>query len=202
MNVILLALAAYLLGSISFATLCCRWLKLGDPRDMGSGNPGATNVLRVAGYKTALIVLLADAAKSAIPILIGQAMGIGGLLLSAVALAAFMGHCYPIWHRFKGGKGVATFMGCMFALSPITGGLACLIWLGIAGITRYASLASLLGAIACPTLLAKFSDFAYVVPTCIMVTFIIYRHRRNIVRLIRKKEKKISFSTQDTSSTE
>ena len=197
MDGIALIFIAYLVGSISFATLFCRWLKLGDPRQMGSGNPGATNVLRIAGRNTALTVLITDGSKAAIPVLIGHMMGINGLLLGAVALAALVGHCYPIWHRFKGGKGVATFIGGILALDPTVGLLVCCTWLVVALVTRYASLASLLSAMFCPILLAKFSDFSYVFPTCIMVAIIVYRHWNNILRLKAKKEDKIKFSRSD-----
>lgn len=193
MEAIGLAVVAYLLGSISGAICLCRWLKTSDPLTHGSGNPGATNVLRIAGPKVAFTVLIFDAAKGFLPVVIGHIMGVGGLLLGLVGLAAFIGHCFPIWHRFKGGKGVATFLGVTLAWHPIVGVLIMAVWVLVAMITRFASLASLLAAFATPILLAKFSDFGYVLPCCGMVALLVIRHWGNIMRLREGNEPKMAL---------
>lgn len=196
MEAIGLAVIAYLLGSISGAICLCRWLQTSDPLTHGSKNPGATNVLRIAGPKVAIVVLIFDAAKGFLPVLIGHLMGIGGVLLGLVGLAAFAGHCFPIWHRFKGGKGVATFLGVTLAWHPIVGVLVMAVWAFVGAITRYASLASLLAAFSTPILLAKFSDFGYVIPCCVMVGILVLRHWSNIMRLRTGKESKMVWHTQ------
>jgi glycerol-3-phosphate acyltransferase PlsY len=182
---------AYLIGSLNFAIITCKIAGLPDPRQEGSKNPGATNVLRMGGKKLAAIVMAGDAIKGLIPVLIARAFDIHGLELSLVAMAAVLGHMYPIFFRFQGGKGVATILGAIFGLSVLVGLLVVLNWYVIAKIFKYSSLASLCSIILLPIYLVIFSDPAYVAPMIIVMIIIVYRHRANISRLINRTEPKI-----------
>jgi glycerol-3-phosphate acyltransferase PlsY len=182
---------AYLIGSLNFAIICCKIAGLPDPRQEGSGNPGATNVLRIGGKKLAAIVMLGDAFKGLLPVLIARALNIEGLELSVVAMAAVLGHMYPVFFRFQGGKGVATILGAIFGLSWLVGILVVITWALIAKIFRYSSLASLCSIILLPIYLLLFSDVSYIAPMMIIMIIIVYRHRKNIQRLINRTEPKI-----------
>ncbi|MSP52937.1 MAG: glycerol-3-phosphate 1-O-acyltransferase [Gammaproteobacteria bacterium] len=191
MAALLFIILAYLVGSLNFAIICCKIAGLPDPRQQGSGNPGATNVLRIGGKKLAAIVMLGDALKGLLPVLIARAFDVQGFELSIVAMAAVLGHMYPIFFRFQGGKGIATILGAIFGLSWIVGSLVVLTWALIATIFRYSSLASLCSIILLPIYLLLFSDASYIAPMIIIMMMIVYRHRNNIQRLINQTEPKI-----------
>jgi glycerol-3-phosphate acyltransferase PlsY len=186
-------LAAYLCGSISSAIVTCKIMGLPDPRTQGSGNPGATNVLRFGGKKATIITLLGDILKGTLPVLVAKWYGLSPLSLSLVTLAAFLGHLYPVFFHFKGGKGVATAFGCLIALAwPV--GLSLLItWLLVAIIFRYSSLAALITALLAPVYTWYFTQDYYAIMACIMSALLIYRHRRNIHNLFSGKEDKLSI---------
>lgn len=152
--VLLAVLAAYLLGSVPFAVVCSRLFGLADPRSYGSKNPGATNVLRSGNKAAAALTLLGDMAKGWLAVFLAQTFGpkygFSHGLVGAVALAVFFGHLYPVFLNFKGGKGVATAAGVLLALDPLLGLITLGIWLGIAFVMRYSSLAALVAAAAAP----------------------------------------------------
>ncbi|MFN7096083.1 MAG: glycerol-3-phosphate 1-O-acyltransferase PlsY, partial [Gammaproteobacteria bacterium] len=147
---IALILFAYILGSISSAIVVCKIMRLPDPRAEGSGNPGATNVLRVGGKTAAIITLIGDILKGVIPVLIARACGVTDLALALVAFAAFVGHLYPVFFGFKGGRGVATAFGAILALSWFIALLALAVWILIAVVFRFSSLASICASISMP----------------------------------------------------
>lgn len=187
---ILALVIAYLLGSVNCAIIVCKLAKKQDPREQGSGNPGASNVLRVAGKPYAILTLVGDALKGFIAVFIGVLFGAHGAMLSLVALVAVLGHMYPIFFRFQGGKGVATSLGCYFALAPAVGIVAIVIWIVLAGLFRYASLASLAACVVAPFIsLAVFPP--YFVGLVLIALIVIWRHRGNIDRLRRGKESKL-----------
>jgi glycerol-3-phosphate acyltransferase PlsY len=150
----LAALLAYVIGSLSFAVIVSRVMGLHDPRSYGSGNPGATNVLRSGSKLAAALTLLLDGLKACVPLwwvqAHGAAFGLGGGTLAAVAMAAFLGHVFPVFFRFKGGKGVATAIGASFGIHPVLGAATGLTWLIIAYFFRYSSLAALVAAVFTP----------------------------------------------------
>ena len=193
---LLAVLLAYLLGSISFAVLVSKAMGLDDPRSYGSGNPGATNVLRTGNRKAAVLTLIGDAAKGAVAVLIARAFadrfGFSDTLLAGVGLAAFIGHLFPVFHRFQGGKGVATAAGVLLALSPALGLCTLGTWLLVAVITRYSSLAALLAAVCAPLFAWwLFGADAVIVPIAIMSALLIWRHRQNIAKLAAGTESRI-----------
>ncbi|NQD36404.1 glycerol-3-phosphate 1-O-acyltransferase PlsY [Permianibacter sp. IMCC34836] len=183
-------LLAYLAGSVSAAIITCRLLGLPDPRSQGSKNPGATNVMRIGGKKAALITLAGDSIKGVIPVLLAQAFGVDGLWLAAVALAAFLGHLFPIFFGFEGGKGVATGFGVIFALEWRLGLCLGAVWLIMAVLFRYSSLAALTAFAAAPVI-AWFYWPAYTLPLAILSALLIWRHQENIRKLISGQESKI-----------
>src|SRR4029078_6779724 len=158
-------------------------LRLPDPRSQGSGNPGATNVLRYGGKKVAVLTLLGDIAKCAIPILLAKVLGLDETGLAWVAFAAFLGHLYPLFFHFKGGKGVAAAFGCWLALDWPVGLLLGTTWLCIALITRYSSLAALLTALIAPFYAWYFTNETFALMTGCMSALLIYRHAKNIRNL-------------------
>lgn len=182
---------AYLFGSISSAIVTCRLFGLPDPRTQGSGNPGATNVLRVGGKLPAVITLLGDVLKGVIPVLLAKALSLPTLSLALVAFAAFIGHLYPLFFRFRGGKGVATTLGCLLALSWPLGLTLILTWLLIAILFRYSSLAALITAISAPFYTWYFTNETYTIMVVCMSVLLIYRHRKNIYQLWQGNEDKI-----------
>jgi glycerol-3-phosphate acyltransferase PlsY len=184
-------LIAYLFGSLSTAIIACKILQLPDPRSTGSGNPGATNVLRYGGKKVAIITLVGDIAKCAIPVLIAKWWGFDETSLALVAFAAFVGHLYPIFFHFKGGKGVAAALGCWLAIAWPVGLLLLATWLCIALITRYSSLAALISAVIAPLYAWYFTNEIYALMTICMSLLLIYRHAKNIRKLWAGKETKI-----------
>lgn len=191
LDTIIAIVIAYLFGSISSAIIVCKILQLPDPRTQGSKNPGATNVLRIGGKKAALITLLGDMLKGVIPVLLAKWYGIDTLGLALVALAAFIGHLYPVFFRFEGGKGVATFLGCLLALAWQVGLAVVATWLVIAALFRYSSLSALISAIAAPFYTWYFTNNTYAIVVSIISLLLIYRHRTNIQKLLTGKEDKI-----------
>lgn len=185
----------YLLGSIPFGLVLTRAAGLGDVRDIGSGNIGATNVLRTGNKGIAALTLLLDLLKGTAAVLIGHAIGALGsvaILASLVAgLAAFIGHTYPVWLGFKGGKGVATYIGILLGLNW-PGALAfCSVWLLVAILSRYSSLSAIIAAVVTPIWLLTVGDYATAILAALLSVLLIYKHRANIHRLVAGEEPRI-----------
>jgi glycerol-3-phosphate acyltransferase PlsY len=193
MSEIIAIIIAYLLGSISCAILIAKIYKTPDPRTEGSGNAGATNVLRIAGKQQAAMVLIGDMLKGLVAVLIGHLFGVQGFALGLVALAAVVGHIFPLYFGFKGGKGVATAIGAVMGLSVISGILMAAVWGAIAFTTRYSSLASIITVILAPVFLLIFAKAAFFIPLAATAALIVWKHKENIVRLQNKTESKIEF---------
>jgi len=191
-------IVAYLLGSISTAIIVCRFAGLHDPREEGSGNPGASNVLRIAGKTYAAITLLGDGLKGFVAVFIAFVLGVHGWMLGIVAVAAVLGHMFPAFFKFQGGKGVATAIGCFFALSLPLGVTTLVIWLVLAFVFRYASLASLAATIAAPFIILLFQP-AYFLGLAIVAALIAWRHLENINRLKTGSEVKIDLTSETKS---
>ena len=197
-------LAAYLMGSLSFAVIVSRMMGLNDPRTYGSKNPGATNVLRSGSKKAAVVTLLLDAVKGYVPVALvvawGSKFGLGEGTVALVALAAFLGHVYPVFFRFVGGKGVATAAGVLFGISPWLGLAIALTWVAVAVFTRYSSLAALSAALLAPAYFVFGAGDVWpssgrvTMALIVMSAMLIYRHRENIERLVKGKESKIGGS--------
>ena len=198
---ILAIVAAYLLGSLAFAVLVSRAMGLSDPRTFGSKNPGATNVLRSGSKPAAIITLLLDGLKGFVPVLLvkiyGGPYGMEEGTMAAVGLAAFLGHLWPVFFHFKGGKGVATFIGVVFGINVWLGVATGLTWIIIAVFFRYSSLASLVAAVFAPVYyllgdrVAWYSDARVAVALAVMGMLLAYRHRENIARLLQGKESRL-----------
>jgi len=187
---LLLALAfGYLLGSIPFGLLLTRIAGLGDIRAIGSGNIGATNVLRTGNKLLAAATLLGDALKGTVAVLIAARWGEGAAL--AAALGAFLGHLFPVWLGFKGGKGVATFIGCLIGLSPWAALVFAVVWLAIAFLSRYSSLAALVASAATPAALYALGNGPAAVLFVLLAVLLWVRHRANIARLMSGRESRI-----------
>lgn len=189
---IIFAILAYLLGSVCSGILVCRFMGLPDPRSEGSRNPGATNVLRIAGKQAALITLIADGLKGFIPVILARMVGVSGFSLGLIALIALLGHIFPLFFQFKGGKGVATTLGALFGLSIFVGILALITWGAVIYFSRYSSLAALITAALAPIYILLFSHAAYFLPVLIMSGLVIWRHWENIERLRTGTENKIN----------
>ena len=188
----LLPVFAYLLGSLSSAIAIARLFKLKDPREVGSGNPGATNILRYGGKQAAVLTLLGDILKGAIPVLVAQALGANSVILALTLLAAFLGHVFPVFHGFKGGKGVATAFGVLAALNGWVGLALVVSWLAIAVVTRYSSLSAITVAVLAPVYVWWFTrEPAPILATGIMALLLLWRHRSNIQNLLAGSETKI-----------
>ncbi len=189
----LLVIAAYLLGSISSAIIVCRIMGLPDPRTQGSNNPGATNVLRLGGKKAAAITLLGDALKGLIPMLACHALEVSPLIFALTGTAAFLGHLYPVFFGFKGGKGVATTMGVQFGLSWMVGASVAGVWLFMAKVLNVSSLAGLVSMALAPLFVWIFWPAPeLIIMQSVMSLILIWRHRSNIRTLLSGKEGKIS----------
>lgn len=192
MPTLLALLAAYLLGSVPFAMISSKVFGLADPRTYGSGNPGATNVLRSGNKKAALMTLIGDALKGSVAVLIAQQMGLSNTVIALVALAVFLGHLYPVFLKFKGGKGVATAAGVLLALDPILGLTVTGIWLLVAYVSRYSSLAALIAAAAAPAVSALMHGANnQTIVVGILGMALIGKHWQNIQRLMAGQESKI-----------
>jgi glycerol-3-phosphate acyltransferase PlsY len=198
---VLAALAAYLVGSLSFAVIVSRVMGLSDPRTFGSKNPGATNVLRSGSKAAAIITLLLDAAKGWLPVMLvrwfGKPYGLDDGTVAMVGLAAFLGHLYPVFFKFFGGKGVATALGVLLGLNGWLGLATLLIWLATAVLFRYSSLASVVAALLAPAVYAMgggdlwFVSKSIALSVVLMSLLLLYRHIDNINRLIKGSESKL-----------
>ena len=188
----LLPVLAYLLGSVSSAIVVTRVLGLADPRQIGSGNPGATNVLRYGGKKAAILTLLGDILKGVLPVLLAHALEVSSVVLALTVLAAFLGHLFPVFHGFKGGKGVATAFGVLVAMNGWVGLALIGTWLVMALTTRYSSLSAISVALLAPLYVWWFARMpALILVTVIMASLLVWRHRRNIQNLLAGRETKI-----------
>ena len=188
----LLVVIAYLFGSISSAVIVSRVMGLADPRTAGSGNPGATNVLRLGGKKAAILTLLGDVLKGALPVLLARALTSEAQIIALVALFAFLGHLYPVFFGFRGGKGVATAFGVLLALNPWVGGAVLATWLVMAFAFRYSSLSAITAAVLAPLYVALWlPGLPYLIVTLVMSLLLLWRHRPNIRNLFAGVEGKI-----------
>lgn len=185
-----LALFAYLLGSLSTAVIACKLSGLPDPRTQGSGNPGATNVLRFGGKKLAIIVLLGDLLKGLIPVMLAQLLALPPLSVGIVGLLAFAGHIFPVFFGFQGGKGVATALGVILGLSWPTGLALVAIWIAVALLFKYSSLAAICAALAAP-LVIWLNAPAQTIVVLLMSLMLLWRHRNNLRNLLRGTEPKV-----------
>jgi len=194
----LLIPAAYLLGSISSAIIVCRTMDLPDPRTQGSNNPGATNVLRIGGKKAAAVTLLGDALKGLIPMLAAHLLDASPLIFALTGMAAFLGHLYPLFFGFKGGKGVATALGVQFGLSWMIGGAVAAIWLFVAKVMNISSLAALISMALAPAIVWwVWPSKELLIMQILMSLLLFWRHRSNIQNMLSGAEGKISKETAD-----
>jgi len=189
-------LAAYLIGSLSFAVIISRVMGLNDPRSYGSGNPGATNVLRSGNKKAAIFTLLFDLLKGLLPVLAvvlwGERIGLDQTSAAWVGLAAFLGHLWPVFFRFQGGKGVATAAGVLLGLNVVLGLAVLLVWLAVAYFTRYSSLAALIAAAAAPVIeVIGWGSSGATLAVLAMSALLVWRHQANIGKLLAGKESKL-----------
>ncbi|EPQ9969449.1 glycerol-3-phosphate 1-O-acyltransferase PlsY [Vibrio vulnificus] len=185
-----MTIIAYLLGSISSAVLICRVLRLPDPRGVGSNNPGATNVLRIGGKGAAAAVLLCDMLKGTIPVWSGYYLGIEPVLLGVIAIAACLGHMYPLFFHLQGGKGVATALGAIAPIGLDLTGMIMVTWLLVAILFRYSSLAALVTVLLAPMYTWMIKP-QYTLPVGMLCCLIVLRHHQNIRRLFTGEEPKI-----------
>ena len=185
-------LTAYLTGSIASAILVCRAMGLPDPRGEGSGNPGATNVLRIGGKVPAALALAGDVLKGVLPVLLAKSLSLSPTIVALSVLAAFLGHLYPLYFRFQGGKGMATALGAIATLAWPVASVMCALWLAVAVVTRYSSLASMIAAIGAPVAALWFAPGpANLAVLVVIASFLLWRHRENIQRLIGGTESRI-----------
>jgi len=192
MTIWLLVPLAYLLGSLSTAAIVSRLAGLPDPREQGSKNPGATNVLRLGGKKAAAITLAGDALKGLLPVLIARALDVAPEMLAAIGLAAFLGHLYPVFFGFKGGKGVATALGVLSGFSGWVGLAVLTTWLAMAALFRFSSLAALTAAALAPVYVWLLLHSPVLTGAALAMTLLlISRHRANIERLLKGEESRI-----------
>ncbi len=188
-------LGAYLLGSISSAILVCKALGEPDPRGSGSGNPGATNVLRQSGKVAAALTLAGDVAKGFVPVLLGTLYDLPAPFIAALCAGAFIGHLYPVFFQFQGGKGVATLIGVLFGIAPLLGVGFVATWLAVAAVSRYSSLSALVAAAAAPLIAWALNIPPIIIFTlAVMVAVLFWRHQANIRKLIAGEESKIGQS--------
>lgn len=185
----LLVPLAYLTGSVSSAIIVCRMMGLADPRENGSGNPGATNVMRIGGKKAAAITLLGDALKGLLPVLLAQALDANSLLLSLVVFAAFLGHLFPVFFEFKGGKGVATSLGVMLGVHWLLGLAVAVTWFAVYKLSKISSLSALVAAVLAPIYVWLIvGDVNLLVAFVLLSLILLWRHKANIQRLLAGKE--------------
>ncbi|WP_318413266.1 glycerol-3-phosphate 1-O-acyltransferase PlsY [Photobacterium leiognathi] len=198
---LLMIIAAYLLGSISSAVLISRLYHLPDPRKSGSGNPGATNVLRLGGKSAAAMVLVADILKGMLPVWISYFLGINPFLLGIIGIAACLGHIYPLFFHFQGGKGVATALGALAPIGWDLSGMLIGTWIIALAVTGYSSAASLIAALSAP-MLTWLVKPEYTMPVSMLSCLIIFRHHENIRRLLDGEETKIwdKFAKKNSNS--
>jgi glycerol-3-phosphate acyltransferase PlsY len=191
MVILFLFIFAYLCGSLSSAIIVCKMMGLTDPRTVGSGNPGTTNVLRIGGKVTAGIVLVLDAFKGLAPLVLAKIFLSNPLLLGFIGLAAILGHIYPIFFKFQGGKGVATLIGVLLGIFWGVGLVFLVVWILMAKIFRYSSLAALTATALMPFVAWGLVSSGYFLPLLLIAILVFYRHRANIQRLLNRTESKI-----------
>jgi acyl phosphate:glycerol-3-phosphate acyltransferase len=196
MNALLICLAAYLIGSLSFAVIVSKMMGLPDPHSYGSGNPGATNVLRSGSKKAAILTLLLDAAKGWLAVYLTKwvvpTLNLNDWAIAGAALAVFLGHLYPVFHQFSGGKGVATAAGVLLALNPWLGLATLSTWVAVAACFRYSSLAALIAAIFAPLYTFwLFGTQPITWTVLVMCTLLVWRHKANIQKLMAGQESRI-----------
>lgn len=193
-----LVIAAYLLGSISSAIIVCRLLGLPDPRTQGSNNPGATNVLRIGGKKAAAVTLLGDSLKGVIPVLACHLLDRSTPVFALVGGAAFLGHLYPVFFGFSGGKGVATALGVQFGLNWAIGAAVAATWLFMAKVANTSSLAALISMSLAPLYIWLLWPAPELIAMQVLVTLLlIWRHRSNIEKILKGDESQIAKSSDD-----
>ena len=192
-QLILWAVLGYLMGSIPFGMVVAKVMGLGNLRNIGSGNIGATNVLRTGNKAAAALTLLLDAAKGAVAVLLARAIA-GEDVVRIAALAAFLGHCYPVWLGFKGGKGVATFLGLWLALDWRVGVACCATWLVVAAIWRISSMGALAAAALSTTWIMVLTDGSTFILGVLLTLLVYWRHRANLSRIKAGAEPKIRKS--------
>jgi glycerol-3-phosphate acyltransferase PlsY len=185
----LLAIFAYLLGSVSFAVLLSQMFHLSDPRTSGSGNPGTTNMLRLGGKRLAILTLLGDLSKSLIPILLARLLDLTETEQAWIGLAAVLGHVYPLYFQFRGGKGIATAAGMLLGLYPWAALLAAGIWGAVFALTRTSSLAALVATVLCMPLVAWQQSTVFL-PVLVLTILIFIRHRTNLKALLSGQERR------------
>lgn len=195
---IALVLFGYLLGSVSSAIISCRLMGLPDPRAEGSRNPGATNVLRIGGKKAAAVTLAGDMVKGAIPVLIAHLFSAQHLILGLTGLAAFLGHLYPVFFGFRGGKGVATMLGAVLGINPWAGLATCGVWLLIALVVRISSVSALVATATAPLWIWWFTGSPEITVISVAMALLLYwRHRSNIRNLLSGEEQTIQGPDQE-----
>ena len=181
---------AYLGGSISSAVLVCRCYGLPDPRENGSHNPGATNVLRLGGRSAAILVFVCDMSKGTVPVYLAWYLGVTPFFLGLIGVAACLGHMYPLFFHFQGGKGVATALGTMLPIGLDMGAMMLTTWVVVLLLSGYSSLAALVAALLAP-LYTYWLKPEYTMPVAMLCALVVYRHRENISRLLNGQEDKI-----------
>ena len=197
LNIILFTGLAYLIGSFSSAIITCKIMGIEDPRNTGSHNPGATNVLRHGGKKAAIITLLGDMLKGLIPVLVVSQLQVyqlqtDTLIIALVGLFALLGHIFPVYYGFKGGKGVATYYGVILGMNWLVGLIALAIWLGMAAIVKISSLSALVSIFFTPFILWHFSQSAELTGAVTLMSILVFwRHKANIKSLLQGSENKI-----------
>ena len=201
MNYFFVALAAYLLGSVSFAVIVSRFFGLPDPRTYGSNNPGATNVLRSGNKLAAALTLLGDALKGWLAVALASraapTLGLGEVHIALAALFVFLGHLFPVFYQFKGGKGVATALGVLLALDWRMGIVALVIWLALFALTKTSSIAALVATAATPIAAYYFRGGDMISGVVLLIAIlVIWRHKENIARLAARREKQIGKSNR------
>ncbi len=195
LNIILFAGAAYLIGSISTAIITCKIMGIEDPRKTGSNNPGATNVLRHGGKKAAIITLIGDMLKGLIPVLLAIQLQADTRTIALVGLCTLLGHVFPIYYGFKGGKGVATFYGAILGFSWQVGLIALAVWLMMAALLKISSLSALVSIFSTPFILWYFSHSVELTSAITLMTLLVFwRHKSNITSLLQGSETKIGKS--------
>lgn len=195
LNIALFATLAYFIGSFSTAIVTCQIMGFNDPRSTGSNNPGATNVLRHGGKKAAIITLIGDMLKGLIPVLLAQQFNFDFLLIALVGLFALLGHIFPVYYGFRGGKGVATYYGVLLGFNVLSGLIALGIWLLIAALLKISSLSSLISIFSASFILWYFtSSIELTITLAVMSIFVFWRHKNNIILLLQGEEARIGKS--------